>query len=87
MPYNKDKQQSFQAAQQGATDAFDAYENIVKDDADYGSQLKHLKEEVNEAYQQINNALENASETQRQRLEQYQSDLQRIVSEVNQSNI
>lgn len=87
MPYNKDKQQSFQAAQQGATDAFDAYENIVKDSADYGSQLKHLKEEVNEAYQQINNALENASETQRQRLEQYQSDLQRIVSEVNQSNL
>lgn len=87
MPYNKDKQQSFQAAQQGATDAFDSYENIVKDSADYGSQLKHLKEEVNEAYQQINNALENASETQRQRLEQYQSDLQRIVSEVNQSNL
>ncbi|MFC0274072.1 hypothetical protein ACFFIX_22230 [Metabacillus herbersteinensis] len=85
MPYNKDKQQSFQAAQQGATQAFDVYENIVKDRADYGSQLKHLKEEVNEAYQQITNALENSSETQRQRLEQYQSDLQRIVSEVNQT--
>ncbi|MDQ0229926.1 hypothetical protein [Metabacillus malikii] len=85
MPYNKNKQQSFQAAQQGTNEAMDIYENIVKEDADYGSQLKHLSEEVNEAYQQINNALENASDTQRQRLEQYQQDLQRIVNEVNQS--
>jgi short-subunit dehydrogenase involved in D-alanine esterification of teichoic acids len=87
MPYNKDKQQAFQAAQQGATEAFDSYESIVKDSADYGAQLKHLTEEVNEAYQQINNALENASEIQRQRLEQYQQDLQKIVNEVNQSDI
>ncbi|MFD2212694.1 hypothetical protein [Metabacillus endolithicus] len=85
MPYNKDKQQSFQAAQQGAEEAFDVYDNLVKDGADYGHQLKHLAEEVNEAYQQINNALENASETQRNRLEQYQRDLQQIVQEVNQT--
>ncbi len=85
MPYNKNNQQSFQAAQQGATQAFDAYKNIVKDRADYGHQLKHLTEEVNEAYQQINNALENASETQRERLEQYQRDLEQIVRDVNQT--
>lgn len=84
MPYNKNKQQAFEAAQQGATEAFDAYEAIVKDDADYGHQLKHLTQEVNEAYQQINNALETASETQRERLEQYQRDLQQIVEDVNQ---
>lgn len=83
MPYNKNKQQSFQAAEQGVTEAIDTYENIVKDSADYGTQLKHLSVEVNEAYQEINNALENASETQRQRLEQYQQDLQKIVNEVN----
>jgi predicted nucleic acid-binding Zn-ribbon protein len=87
MPYSKNKQQSFQAAQQGATEAFDAYENIVKDGADYGAQLKHLTEEVNEAYQQINNALENASETQRQRLEQYQRDLEKIVNDVNLNDV
>lgn len=87
MPYNKNKQQSFQAAQQGATEAFDAYDNIVKDSADYGHQLKHLTEEVNEAYQQINNALENATETQRERLEQYQRDLEQIVREVNQTDM
>lgn len=84
LPYNKNKQQSFQAAQQGAKEAFDVYENIIKDSADYGSQLKHLKQEVNEAYQQIENALENASETQRARLEQYQRDLEGIINEVNE---
>lgn len=84
MPYHKDKQQSFQAAQQGTKDVMDVYENIVKDSADYGSQLKHLKQEVNEAYQQIENALENASETQKSQLEQYQRDLQKIVTEVNE---
>ncbi|MGM7723120.1 hypothetical protein [uncultured Metabacillus sp.] len=87
MPYNKDKQQAFQAAQQGATEAIDAYQNIVKESPDYGRQLKHLTEEVNEAYQQINNALENASETQRKRLEQYQNDLEKIVNELNLDNI
>lgn len=85
MPYNKNKQQAFQAAQQGATEAFDSYEAIVKDSADYGHQLKHLTNEVNEAYQQINNALETATETQREQLEQYQRDLQQIVQDVNGS--
>lgn len=85
MPYNKNKQQAFQAAQQGATEAFDSYEAIIKDSADYGHQLKHLTNEVNEAYQQINNALETATETQRERLEQYQRDLQQIVQDVNGS--
>lgn len=83
MPYHKNKQQAFQAAQQGVTEAQDVYENIVKDSADYGQQLKHLKQEVNEAFAQIENALENASEKQRKRLEQYREDLSAIVEEVN----
>ena len=56
---------------------------MVQDSASYGSQLKHLKNEVNEAYQQIENALEVASEKQRARLEQFQTDLQGIVNDVN----
>ncbi|MBD1379339.1 hypothetical protein [Metabacillus arenae] len=84
MPYNKNKQQGFQAAQQGAIQAFDAFDQLVKDGADYGSQLKHLKEEVNEAYAQISNALEVATEAQRIQLEQYQKDLQEIVQQVNE---
>lgn len=82
-PYNKDKQQAFQAAQQGYENAQSLYETIVSDSASYGHQLKHLKNEVNEAYQQIENALEVASEKQRAQLERFQRDLKQIVSEVN----
>jgi flagellar biosynthesis chaperone FliJ len=82
-PYNKDKQQAFQAAQQGYEEAQGLFNTIVSDSASYGHQLKHLKEEVNEAYQQIENALEVASEHQRAQLERFQQDLQSIVEEVN----
>jgi hypothetical protein len=84
LPYHKDKQQAFQAAQQGTMEAKEWYDHLVKDQADYGSQLKHLKQEVNEAFAQINNALEVASEKQREQLEQFRDDLQAIVTEVNQ---
>jgi hypothetical protein len=83
MPYNKNKQQAFQAAQQGVEDARELYSEIVNDSASYGHQLQYLKQEVNEAYQQIENALEVASEHQRAQLEQFQQDLQKIVQEVN----
>ncbi|PKR85603.1 hypothetical protein [Heyndrickxia camelliae] len=84
MPYHKDKQQAFQAAQQGAKQLQDVYNNLEKDSASYGQQLKHLRQEVNETYQQIENALEVASETQRAQLEKFRTDLQQIVNEVNE---
>jgi len=84
MPYHKDKQQAFQAAQQGTEEAKDVYAHIVSNDPDYGAHLKRLKNEVNEAYQQIENALEVASEHQKAQLEQFQSDLQSIMNEVNE---
>jgi flagellar biosynthesis chaperone FliJ len=83
MPYHKDKQQAFQAAQQGVEDAQELYHEIVRDSSSYGHQLKHLQQEVNEAYQQIENALEVASEHQRAQLERFQQDLQQMVNEVN----
>ncbi|MBY0096074.1 hypothetical protein [Mesobacillus maritimus] len=83
MPYHKNKQQAYQAAQQGFEEVQDFYNDIVQDSASYGHQLKHLKNEVNEAYQQIENALEVASDTQRPQLERFMSDLERIVEEVN----
>jgi flagellar biosynthesis chaperone FliJ len=86
MPYHKNKQQAFQAAQQGVEDAEEVYSDIVLDSASYGQQLKHLKNEVNEAFQQIENALEVASEHQRIQLEQFQRDLQNMVNEVNQTH-
>lgn len=85
MPYHKNKQQAFQAAQQGVEDAQELYYEIVNDSANYGHQLKHLKQEVNEAYEQIENALEVASETQRAQLERFQQDLRKMVEAVNQS--
>ena len=75
MPYHKNKQQAFQAAQQGIEEARGLYNEIVSDSASYGHQLKHLKDEVNEAYQQIENALETASEHQKVQLEQFRNDL------------
>lgn len=84
-PYHKNKQQAFQAAQQGYENAQGLYKTIVSDSASYGHQLKHLKDEVNEAYQQIENALEVASEHQRAQLERFQQDLQTMVAEVNQT--
>ncbi|WP_102275664.1 hypothetical protein [Cytobacillus massiliigabonensis] len=84
MPYHKNKQQAFQAAQQGVEDAEELYHEIIRDTASYGHQLKHLKQEVNEAYEQIENALEVASETQRAQLEKFQQDLSMMVQEVNE---
>lgn len=82
MPYHKDKQQAFQAAQQGAIQAENVYNNIVRNDPNYGEDLKHLRQEVQEAYEQIQNALEVASETQRPQLKQYESNLQNIMRDV-----
>ncbi|MBS4189407.1 hypothetical protein KHA94_04135 [Bacillus sp. FJAT-49705] len=85
MPYNKNKQQAFQAAQQGMEDAQELYYEIVRDSATYGHQLKHLKQEVNEAYEQIENALEVASESQKAQLKKFQQDLSKMVTEVNEN--
>ncbi|TMU87427.1 hypothetical protein FGG79_04680 [Bacillus sp. BHET2] len=83
MPYHKNKQQAFQAVDQSVTDVQNTINELVLDGASYGTQLAHLKNEVNEAYQQIKNALEVASDTQRAQLQQFKSDLSSIVSEVN----
>ncbi|MFC7783956.1 MULTISPECIES: hypothetical protein [unclassified Rossellomorea] len=83
MPYHKNKQQAYQAAEQSVTEIQNTINELVLDGASYGSQLAHLKNEVNEAYQQIENALEVASETQRAQLQQFKSDLSSIVNEVN----
>ncbi len=84
MPFQKNKQQAFQAAGQGTEQVKDSFEAMDISSGDYGTHLKHLKNEVNEAYQQINNALGVASETQKAQLRQYQKDIQQIVDEVNQ---
>ncbi|MFC0525001.1 hypothetical protein ACFFGV_15585 [Pontibacillus salicampi] len=86
MPYHKDKQQAFQAAQQGYTQAVNANEQRITSigKADYGKELAHLTQEVNEAYVQIDKALEVASEHQYEQLKQYQQDLQSLMDDISQ---
>lgn len=78
-----DKRRTFWDAQQGHKQAMDAYQSIHFNGPDYGSELNHLKQEVNEAYQQIQTALGSASEHQRVQLEQFEQDLQNIISDIN----
>ncbi|WP_025951180.1 hypothetical protein [Geobacillus thermocatenulatus] len=85
MVYHKTKQEVFQAAQKATMEAKEWHDHLVRDQADYGHQLAHLRQEVNEAFAQIENALEVASETQRVQLEKFRNDLQAIVNEVNQN--
>lgn len=78
-----DKRRTFWEAQQGHKQALDAFQSIQVNEADYGSELKHVKQEVNEAYQQIQTALSSASEHQRVQLERFEQDLQSIIREIN----
>lgn len=84
MAYHKTKQEAFQAAQKATMEAKEWHDHLVRGQADYGHQLSHLKQEVNEAFAQIDNALEVASEKQRVQLEKFRNDLQAIVDEVDE---
>ena len=83
MQDKQDKRRAFQEAQQSYHQVYDAYSSIEKTAPDYGTELKHVKQEVNEAYQQIQTALVTASEHQRDQLKQFEQDISAIVHEVN----
>ena len=69
----KDNQLTFQNAQRATKDVHGS---------DYGHQLKQLKKEINEAFQQIDSAMVIASEHQRVELEGYQSELQSMYNQI-----
>jgi len=75
MPYHEGKQEAFEDAQEATKDVKDILQKLDKDGNAYGAQLKHLKHEIFEAYQQIDNALEVSSEHQRIQLEQYKQEI------------
>ncbi|MFB5281670.1 MULTISPECIES: hypothetical protein [Peribacillus] len=79
-----DKRRAFQEAQNQYKQAIDTFQGMEPDSPGYGSELKHVKQEVNEAYQQIQTALTTASEHQRVQLEQFEKDLQGIIQAVNE---
>ncbi|SDM67404.1 hypothetical protein SAMN04488137_1372 [Fictibacillus solisalsi] len=81
MPYHKDKQQAFQDAEKGYSQAVEAHQLIQSDAADYGTRVKELRKEAEEALQQIDNALEVSSEHQRQQLEQYRDELKGYINQ------
>jgi hypothetical protein len=78
--YHMDKQQAFQAAQQGYQQAKDI--DVNPSSENYGAEAKRLKQEIDEAYQQIDNALEVASEHQRIELKQFQDDLDQMSKNI-----
>lgn len=84
MPYHKDKQQAYQAVQQGIKQVADSYSSVENDGPNVGAELKHLRKEVEETYQQIQNALETASDTQRLQLEKYEQDVYTIMNRIDE---
>jgi seryl-tRNA synthetase len=82
MQDKQDKRRAFQEAQQSYEQVNEAYGSIMKDSADYGSQLKHVGQEITEAYAQIQSALVTASETQRHQLKQFEENLRTIKEQV-----
>lgn len=82
IPYHEDKQQAFQDAQEATKDIKDIMQKLDQNGNAYGAQLKHLKTGIIEAYQQIDNALEVASEHQRHQLQQYKQELQSIMNDM-----
>ncbi|OLO40361.1 hypothetical protein BTR23_07690 [Alkalihalophilus pseudofirmus] len=81
MPYHKDKQQSFQAAEQAFVQAQEATSDIDATRADYGWHVKKAKKEIEEAFTQVNKALTNASEHQKEQLHKYEQDLEELRSQ------
>ena len=82
MVYHEDKQQAFQEAQEETKDVKDILQKLDRNGNAYGAQVKHLKTGIIEAYEQIDNALEVASEHQRHQLQQYKQELQSIMNDM-----
>ncbi|MBU8907419.1 hypothetical protein [Desertibacillus haloalkaliphilus] len=74
-PYQKDKQQAFQAAQQAFVRAQESTNTIEEYSSEFGHQLKDAEKSIDQAEQMILNALEVASEHQRHELKSFQNEL------------
>ena len=82
MPYHKDKQQAFQAAEQNYLQAKGIFENLDPSSPEYGNYLKRLKKEIIEAEQTIENALEVSGEKQRMQLYEYREELEKYLQQL-----
>ena len=86
MSYEKNKQQAFQAAEHGLNEVKGRFEVVksVQHTGAFGREMAELKNEVSEATQQIQKALEECSHTQHGRLNMFQAELATITDEMNQ---
>jgi hypothetical protein len=75
MPYHKDKQQAYQAAEQGFHHAIEVSKQLDASTSEYGVYYAHFMTENEKARQQIENALETASEHQEAQLRNFLSEL------------
>ncbi|UTR10727.1 hypothetical protein MM300_23255 [Evansella sp. LMS18] len=82
MPYNKNKQQAFQSAQQAYVQFQEALENLHSEDADYGHQQKLVEQELDEAFQAIQKAHATATEHQKKQLEVFTKDMHRYKQQM-----
>ncbi|UOE92658.1 DUF2524 family protein [Alkalihalobacillus sp. LMS39] len=84
MPYHKDKQQAFQAAQQAVVQAEEATSVIHDSPNDVGHHTKMALQEIEEAEQQVLKALTVASEHQKEQLHEYQQQLEQLKNKAQQ---
>jgi len=78
MPYHKDKQQAYQAAEQGYHHTIEVSKQLDASNSEYGVYYNHFMTENEKACQQIQNALETASEHQQPQLMNYLRELQQL---------
>jgi biopolymer transport protein ExbB/TolQ len=78
MPYHKDKQQAYQAAEQGYHHAIEVSKQLNASNSEYGVYYSHFMTENEKARQQIENALETASEHQHSQLKNYLNELEQL---------
>ncbi|KZE65998.1 hypothetical protein AWM68_06355 [Fictibacillus phosphorivorans] len=81
MPYYKDKQQAYQAAEQGYHHTIDVSKKLDSTSSEYGVYYSHFMTENEKACQQIENALETASEHQQPQLKNYLNELQQLQNQ------
>lgn len=80
IPYHKNKQEAFRAAEQAVFEARQAVENIVKHEPSEGTLTKRAWQEINEAEVQMNKALTVATEKQHKQLAQYEEEIMELKS-------
>ncbi len=81
MPQKKNKQQAFQAAEQGVQEVRDLYNELDETSPEFGTYKKQLKKEINEAQQQIEKAMSIAGERQMDQLEAMKSEMEMLDEE------